>query len=578
MTVMRKSITSLFLMMVLLVTACQKEEANPTPNVTPATLAELLRTGGLPDEPEVRDNTTSTTSEVEEEGTLFSCTTTEVDAAIAPQEFNNYDPNADVILAGNLLEGNSLQKGTPNRIPLRRGGGTLTISTLNGSEQVSKSIDEFTGGNYFEALNDLLIENSGIVPARFNFTIEQIQAVEELELKLQAEASFLGRISTSLSFSTDIEKKFNRFLVMLNQSYFSVLFDRPNSLEEFFHPNVTLNDIDAFVDPGNPMTYISSVNIGRQFALLIESTESAAVIEASANACFSGNCGGGETKVLNELKDLRVKAFALGGEANQLIQAVTSDVSELQTFLASSGDIRTGLPLSYVVRTVLEDRIVRNAVATKFTIENCVPVAPKLCDCQFTGDDCDIPTEIRLKNKREVQIGSGNSDSSAGSTRTNEAIVGFKIGLKKGSGVITPNTNVDIFQVITKRVNPDGTLSNKRVINGSNSNGSATIELQFEAPGNALITGIGLRASDHDANRAQIFFREIFLDENDCRIKYGPEQSVRLGSDGGLEREYKLDQDYDMTTKTPILQHITFGAHNSNFHLLKFKVGELHLE
>ena len=567
----------LYFIMVGAFTACQKNKVEPgITEKTTEDIETILREAGVPVDPVEKEDITTTEFETEENGTLFSCTRTEVDATIAPEQFNHYDPNTEVIIAGMLLKGNSLDKGTPDRIPIQRGGGTITISTLNGSQTVSNTVDEFTNGNYFQAVNELLQTNSGIVPAKFTFSIHQIRTEEEFELALQANATFLRRIKTSLSFSTDLNKKFNRIMVNLDQSYYNILFDRPNQVAGFFHPEVDPAELQRHVGPLNPMTYISSVNIGRRFALLIESTEEASVIEAAASACFSGNCGSGSTKVLSSLSDLRIKAFALGGEANQLIQAVTGSISELTEFLASSGDIRTGVPLSYVVRTVLEDKVVKNGVSTKYTLENCVPVAPQSCDCGFKGDDCDIPKTVQKFNSRTFSKGSGGIDANARVTQEEDVVVGMAITVSNEIGI--KKNRVRILRLIVRKVNPDGTLGPKKVIKSSQGNDNGAAEIEFEAPGNRILTGIGLRVQDTNVNRARFHHSELFLDDASCELKIRDEKSVVFGDGGGLEREYRLSSDYDYNNVTPCITGIAVGAHDDNINILKVEVGELVLK
>ncbi|MEO0472750.1 MAG: thiol-activated cytolysin family protein [Bacteroidota bacterium] len=568
---------ALILVFCFSLTACQKDDIDIDPQLsgelTEDLIRDILQGGGQFNDPVTRSDTNSTNFENEVDGVQFSCTRSEVDATIAPDKFFNFDPNADVIIAGNLLAGNSLQKATPDRVPLRRGPGKVSLSLFNASSSVSGSMDEYSPSSYFETVNDILQENSGIIPARFNLTIQEIKSEQELELAFQAQASSLGGLKASLSFSTDLDKKFNRFVVLLNQTYFSVLFDRPSSLSDFFHPDVTAEDLQRVVSRENPLTYVSSLNVGRQFALLIESTESSAVIEASANACFRGNCGGGSTKLISELENLRVKVFALGGEAGQLIQAVTTDVSELTNFLASSGDIRTGVPLSYVVRTVLEDKVVRNEVATKFTIENCVPITAPVCDCYHKGDSCDIPTAVDKFNERTVQKGSGGIDRSILTIGEDEVVVGMRATAHNAPGI--KNSTVRLLHLIVKKINTDGSLGEKRVIKGDG-NTSNNGEIEFEAPGNAIITGIGLRVSGNNFNRAQFFYREISLDESDCKFKFGPERETFIGSQGDLEQSYKLSDDYG--DEVAVIKGLSLGVHDSNVNIMKVEVAELRLD
>jgi hypothetical protein len=102
-------------------------------------------------------------------------------------------------------------------------------------------------------------------------------------------------------------------------------------------------------------------------------------MDASINASFGaavsqGSIGGG-VKYVSQLENVRIKAYALGGEQGAALSAITSDFDSLKAFLARGGDIRTGVALSYVVRSLAQpDKIVKVKVATEYDIVNCVPV------------------------------------------------------------------------------------------------------------------------------------------------------------------------------------------------------------
>ncbi len=138
-------------------------------------------------------------------------------------------------------------------------------------------------------------------------------------------------------------------------------------------------ELAPFVGAGNPATFISSVTFGRIFYLLIESTESADSIGVSVNLSFSGALGKVNdtttVRYVNTLKDLHITAYALGGDANKALRAVTSSLDSLKDFLAEGGDIRTGVPISYVVRSVQHpEKIVKIGLNTTYDVRDCRPI------------------------------------------------------------------------------------------------------------------------------------------------------------------------------------------------------------
>jgi len=312
----------------------------------------------------------------------FFCTTRTVDATEAPSEFPLFDVNADIIYPGNLLQGATLDAATPSPIPVKRGPGTIVMVIDNGADSVSRTVDEVSLSKIFNKKNEIIRDNPGIIPARFSFTVEEVSSREKLALALDVNIkNLIGSISSALSFSSD--KQYNRFLVKLDQSFFTIAYQLPTTKEEIFDPSVTPDDIKPYIYDGNPAAFISSVTFGRKFYLLVESTESKEVMKASLNASFnaavtSGNLGG-DVKYVSDLSSLNIKAYALGGEAGDALSAVTTNFEDLKDFLASGASIETGIPISYVVRSLARpDKIVKVKIATQYDVTDCVPLGESI--------------------------------------------------------------------------------------------------------------------------------------------------------------------------------------------------------
>jgi thiol-activated cytolysin len=90
--------------------------------------------------------------------------------------------------------------------------------------------------------------------------------------------------------------------------------------------------------------------------------------------------GGVEAKVnyLASLKNLKVKLFAFGGDAVSTLLTITTagDLQALADLLAEGTDIRTGKPISYVVRSVYNNQIVKVGLNTEYDVTNCAPLNP----------------------------------------------------------------------------------------------------------------------------------------------------------------------------------------------------------
>ncbi len=375
MTPRSRMFPTLGLLLCLIVIGCNKRSPLE-PEVSGSTITQLVaRAGELPESRDQSSETIGTPEDsLDSNGQAWSCVTTRHYVAEASGEFPKFDPNTEVIWPGAALQGATITSPTPERVVAPRGGGTVILNNITGASISSVTVPEVTHATIINGANAIIAAQPSAFPARFTLRADQVRHSSELAVKLNANASFFGLFNSSASFGFDERDSYNRFLVQLNQSFYTLVFERPSSIDGFFAPSVTAADLDPFVGPGNPPVYVSSVTYGRVFYLLVESTDDAKTVEASVNASFLGIDGGGSTKHVSQLASVRIRAYALGGEAKAAFDAVRGGAASLDAFLdalKAGNDIATAVPLSYVVRSVLSDRLVRNAIAHDYTTRTC---------------------------------------------------------------------------------------------------------------------------------------------------------------------------------------------------------------
>ena len=315
-----------------------------------------------------------------EDGEEYLCTTETLkveEAAGGNSGFPLFNPNSSVVYPGSLLQGNSLNQATPNIIAVKRSGGTISTDVFDGSIAPSFEVDEVKISSITEAANSIIRNSSGVVPANFEFSYDLIQSKREMALKMKAEyETKFTELEGKLEFSSD--RSYNRMLITLNQSFYTLRFDIPTSTDQIFAPEVTPQDLERYVGPGNPAAYVSSVTYGRIYYMLIETTSSKTELEASVTASFSGLTTGGSGQVdyrkLEELNNIKVRVFAFGGEAGSTLRTIgETDLSQIVDLLAESTDITTGKAVSYVVRSVYDNQIVSVKLNTEYDVTNCTP-------------------------------------------------------------------------------------------------------------------------------------------------------------------------------------------------------------
>ncbi|WP_299314360.1 thiol-activated cytolysin family protein [uncultured Aquimarina sp.] len=315
------------------------------------------------------DNADGTTSR-------FICVTETVNLRDGTGKFNLFDTNAEVIFPGNLLQGSTLSEPTPSPIVVERAGGTISININNGNLQSSAEVDEVKRSTIQDAINQIISTSGEEAPANFTVDIEQVESEEQLAVELGINVrAFRVNVSSNFSFST--EKEFNRTLVKLDQSMYTMSFDLPTDIGQIFDESVTPEDLAPFVQPDNPATFISSVTFGRVFYMLIESTSTRQEMDASINASFSGLAVNASASLdvssVESLSDLKIKVIAYGGPSSGAFELIgETNIRDIASALGQTSDLRFALPISYVVRSVERpDQIVGVNLATEFGRTTC---------------------------------------------------------------------------------------------------------------------------------------------------------------------------------------------------------------
>ena len=306
----------------------------------------------------------------------FICTTQTVSVTAGNGTFPLFNPNAEIVYPGNLLQGATLNDATPRPIPVRRAGGTISYNINDGNPNSSFAVDEVSRSSIQNGINSIIANATGATPANFQLDIIQIESEQQLALEMGIDIdTYTTQVAADLSLNQ--EDKFNSTLVRLTQQYYTMSFDLPTSLDEIFDESVTPEQLSTFVQNDNPATFISSVTYGRIFYMLIESTSSREEMSAQLNLAYEsfGNSVEGDLAVdqTEALDNLSIKVIAYGGDSRGAFElAGETNIQTIADNLAESVDIRQGLPLSYVVRSVERpDIIVGTNISTEYDIVNC---------------------------------------------------------------------------------------------------------------------------------------------------------------------------------------------------------------
>ncbi|PKV52268.1 thiol-activated cytolysin [Aquimarina sp. MAR_2010_214] len=372
-----------------IIISCSNDDKEPTdPIIEPTTFAEVISIGGeFEDFPKsrktdiIKESAPVNEDREGQNGNItaterFVCTTKTLSVLDGNGQFPLFNSSADVIYPGSLLQGKTLSNVTPSPIVVKRAGGTISYNLNNGNLQSTFSVDQVKKSTIQEGMNTIISNAGEVVPANFQLDIIQVESQSQMALEMGLTVEGYGaRAEANMSFSS--EKQYNRTLVKMSQSYYTMSFDLPTSPAEIFDGSVTPDQLRTYVQEDNPATFISSVTYGRIFYMLVESTSSRQEMEASLNLAYDGfgvNAGGNlNVNAFSALKNLKIKVIAYGGDAAGTFELTgETSIGAIANKLAESTDIRAGLPLSYVVRSAERpDQIVGTKLATEYDVVEC---------------------------------------------------------------------------------------------------------------------------------------------------------------------------------------------------------------
>lgn len=371
----------MLVVMVIVFGACASDPVTPEVDSAEEFRAALIAGGNASStavNKTVVVNESESEPQLQGDGSFKVCVTKRIDAFAAAGGDNGFplfNPNASVIYPGSLLQGASLKNATPDPIAVGRAGGTISIDIVNGSKGVFVSVPEVRKSTIAQAVNDILAQNTGVLPANFNFSTSIVQSREQLSVALGLDVSgAFASVEANFGFRSD--RQYSRMIVKLTQQYYTMSFDIPTSLSDLFAATVSPRDLAPYVGSGNPATYISDVTFGRIYYMLIESSSSEQEMDVSVKASYSGlvtNVSGSvDVSHMQSLSNLNVKVMALGGEASSTILTIgETNLRTLVDLFAQGTDIRSAVPISYVVRNVADNKIVATQLNTQYDLTTC---------------------------------------------------------------------------------------------------------------------------------------------------------------------------------------------------------------
>jgi hypothetical protein len=299
-----------------------------------------------------------------------------------------FDPTADVLWPGSLVQGKSLPSAVLAPIQTSRAPGTLTLihaaeqpGRASGPTVVHSRTFSPSLANAKQAAQEILRENlSGSTPARMSYQFEEFHSFEQAMLKIGASAEWMtGGVRAQLESAFEARRQ--KYVVSFVQAYYTLAFEPPESPVAIFDPRVKLHELAPYMEEGNPPAYISSVTYGRMLVLLIDSHETSNRLRAALQAAFSGVVASGRIDVSAEhrraLENSSIRILSLGGAAGTAIELLASEnkLEALEQYFKDGADFSAtspGVPISYQARYLKDNSAARISFTADYVVETCV--------------------------------------------------------------------------------------------------------------------------------------------------------------------------------------------------------------
>ena len=325
-----------------------------------------------------------------------------------------YAANSDSLWPGAIVAGGSVYDGLFSQVGFERQPLTISVSMENLAGKKSAPLEHPSLSSYRDALSSILdTEIVGDTAANIYSEIEQVHSDEQLALAMGAEVSWLGNAGhVAASFDFQQQQTRSHYLVKYTQAYYTVDLDAPARPSDFFAPEVTLADVKARVDGGNPPLYVASVTYGRMVLFTFESDYSSEEMGAALEFAYSGGVDvSGDVSVTYKdiISKSKITAFILGGSGGDAARTIDS-YDALIAFIKDGGNYSRespGSPIAYKLAYLADNSPGRISLTTDYDVKSCERVSQKvkvtLKSIRVEDDGGDAGSDLELYGRIYVQ-------------------------------------------------------------------------------------------------------------------------------------------------------------------------------
>ena len=319
--------------------------------------------------------------------TAYDCTTTPYSLTETPDKIVTFNPDANVLWAGALLQGKGykLGIGSLKELPIRQRaplGLSVSLQTATNSATINNPDNISVGaaiGNLIETA-----EKNGVKPATsVSYLKTDSYSAEQIALSLGISAKYMG---SSAKATFDFKRNANERTItaIFRETAYTVSVAAPQTPSSYLSNQFSQADLDAQITQGNlgrdniPV-YVSSITYGRILMFSLTSTASSQEMSATLDALYKGgtveiegNLSAEQKKVL---RNSRIDVATIGGDSENARRLIAS--GRLSEYFSQTNALSTYKPLSYEIRNLGDGSIAKLSETTNYNVTQCSALTAK---------------------------------------------------------------------------------------------------------------------------------------------------------------------------------------------------------
>ena len=326
------------------------------------------------------------------DGVKMVCTTTHYDLTRSPNKIAMYEPDKNVMFAGNVLQGKGYLKGLGSLVTLQAPRAPLTLFVDLLGPNVTREVNSPNAATIQQAIGEIVSSAKGKVSPQLETSFNSVTHTsnQQTTLKLGLSAKFLKAFVDS-KFTHTTTKDENSVVAYLVQSAYTAAVVPPTTPEGFFSNGLTeaeLKDLNArgHLGVNNLPVYISSVTYGKILMFRLTSKTSKQDILASIQAGFgkteqkdgqtvvAGDKGFVVSSSLSRIAsstDTTLEVAAIGGTEEQARNAIKS--GNLGAYFETDTPLDAYKPISFEIRNLSDGTIAKVVETSEYNITQCEP-------------------------------------------------------------------------------------------------------------------------------------------------------------------------------------------------------------